>query len=84
MKRNITLSIDAELLAQAERLAGPGEGRTALFERLLAHGIRHVEDTELDEIYDRAMAKHPPTDAAAAALSAKSRAAYTSTHGARG
>jgi hypothetical protein len=82
MKRNISLSIDAELLEHAERLAQPGENRTALVERLLTHGIRHVEDAELDALYDRALAAHPPSDAAA--LTAKARAAYRSTHGPRG
>jgi hypothetical protein len=54
MKRNISVSLDAALLGRVERLAQPGENRSALVERLLEHGLRLAEELELDSEYARA------------------------------
>lgn len=83
MKRNISLSLDEELLIRAERLAAPGESRTAVIERLLLQSVRAAEDAELDAAYDRALARHPVTDAERERLSRMARAAYRGVHGTR-
>ncbi|HEY1297238.1 MAG TPA: hypothetical protein VGJ60_29520 [Chloroflexota bacterium] len=82
-KRNVSLSLDAHLLARAERLSEPGENRSALIERLLASAILIAEDAALDAAYDRALAAHPVTDEAQRQLQARANSAYRSVHGAR-
>jgi hypothetical protein len=82
-KRNVSLSLDAQLLARAEQLAQPDENRSALIERLLTSAIRVAEDAALDAVYDRALAGHPVTEAQQRELQARANSAYRSVHGAR-
>jgi hypothetical protein len=81
-KRNVSLSIDTDLLDRAEQLSQPGENRSALVERLLLSGIRAAEDAALDAAYDRALAAHPVSDAEQEQLQRRANAAYRSVHGA--
>jgi hypothetical protein len=81
MKRNISLSIDRALLERADRLARPGENRTALFERLLSRSVREEEEAALDALYDRVLADHPVTDTEQERRARIARAAYRSVHG---
>jgi metal-responsive CopG/Arc/MetJ family transcriptional regulator len=82
-KRNVTLSLDAQLLERVEKLSTPGENRSALVERLLRSAIRVAEDAALDAAYDRALAAHPVTEAAQRQLQARANSAYRNVHGAR-
>jgi hypothetical protein len=82
-KRNVSLSIDADLLDRAERLGEPGENRSALIERLLRRAIHAAEDVALDDAYDRALAAHPVTDASQEELLGRANSAYRSVHGSR-
>ena len=83
MKRNISLSLDEDLLERAERLAAPGESRTAVVERLLLQAVRVSEDAQLDALYDQAIARHPVTNVEQQRVTAMVRAAYRSAHGPR-
>ena len=83
-KRNISLSIDAELLDRAEHLGREGETRSALVERLLREAVRIVEEAVIDAQYDRALAAHPITEQEQVALRSRANAAYRSLHGPRG
>jgi hypothetical protein len=81
-KRNVSLSLDAQLLERAEQLGEPGENRSALIERLLKTAIRVAEDAALDAAYDRALAAHPVTARQQQELRARANSAYRSVHGA--
>ena len=83
MKRNMTVSLDVDLIARVERLAQPDENRSALVARLLAQAARIAEDAEIDALYDRALAAHPVTEEQQRALQQRARAAYRSVHGPR-
>jgi hypothetical protein len=82
-KRNVSLSIDANVLHRAEQLSEPGENRSALIERLLRRAIHAAEDAALDAAYDRALAAHPVTDASQKELLGRANSAYRSVHGSR-
>ncbi len=48
------------MLTRADELLGrPGEGRSALFARVLGEAVRVAEEAEIDAEYDRAYAEHP-------------------------
>jgi len=55
-----SISLPTELLARVDKLlARPGEGRNALFARVLGQAVRSAEDAEIDAEYERAYAEHP-------------------------
>ena len=55
-----SISLPTELLARVDKLlARPGEGRNALFARVLGEAVRAAEDAEIDAEYERAYAEHP-------------------------
>jgi len=51
----VSITLPSELLAQAARLARPGEGRSSILARLLAAAV----ERELDERYADAYRRHP-------------------------
>jgi hypothetical protein len=82
-KRNVSLSLDRDLLDRAEQLSQPSENRSALVERLLRSAIRNAEDAALDAAYDRALAKHPVSATGQQRLQTRANSAYRSVHGSR-
>src|SRR6266851_179922 len=55
-----SISMPTELLARVDKLlARPGEGRNALFARVLDEAVRAAEEAEIDAEYERAYAEHP-------------------------
>jgi metal-responsive CopG/Arc/MetJ family transcriptional regulator len=59
----VSVSLPNSLLARADAVLGrPGEGRSALFARVLDEAVRAAEEAEIDAEYERAYAEHPITD----------------------
>src|SRR5258708_638229 len=59
----VSVSLSSTLLARADAVLGrPGEGRSALFTRVLDEAVRAAEEAEIDAEYERAYAEHPITD----------------------
>jgi metal-responsive CopG/Arc/MetJ family transcriptional regulator len=59
----VSVSLPSALLARADEVLGrPGEGRSALFARVLDEAVRTAEEAEIDAEYERAYAQHPITD----------------------
>jgi metal-responsive CopG/Arc/MetJ family transcriptional regulator len=59
----LSISLPSSLLARADEiLARPGEGRSALFARVLDEAVRAAEEAEIDAEYERAYAEHPLTE----------------------
>ena len=56
----VSVSLPSSLLTRADEILGrPGEGRSALFARVLGEAVRAAEEAEIDAEYDRAYAEHP-------------------------
>jgi len=80
----LSISLSSELLARADQtLARPGEGRSALIARVLAQALRAADEAEIDAAYDRALEKHPITEADLNRTNALARAAVRSTQAPR-
>lgn len=59
----LSISLPSSLLTRADEILGrPGEGRSALFTRVLDEAVRAAEEAEIDAEYERAYAEHPITD----------------------
>src|ERR1700716_3225593 len=59
----VSVSLPNSLPARADAvLARPGEGRSALFARVLDEAVRAAEEAEIDAEYERAYAEHPLTE----------------------
>jgi metal-responsive CopG/Arc/MetJ family transcriptional regulator len=59
----VSVSLPSSLLARADEVLGrPGEGRSALFARVLDEAVRAAEEAEIDAEYERAYAEHPFTE----------------------
>jgi metal-responsive CopG/Arc/MetJ family transcriptional regulator len=59
----VSVSLPSSLLARADALLGrPGEGRSALFARVLNEAVNVAEEAEIDAEYERAYREHPFTD----------------------
>ncbi len=56
----VSVSLPSSLLARVNKLLGrPGEGRSALFRRVLDDAVRAAEEAEIDAEYERAYREHP-------------------------
>lgn len=76
----VSISLPSALLARADALLGrPGEGRSALFARVLDEAVRTAEEAEIDAQYERAYREHPITQADLERTNAIARAAIRST-----
>jgi len=59
----VSVSLPNALLARADAILGrPGEGRSALFARVLDEAVRAAEEAEIDAEYERAYAERPISD----------------------
>ena len=59
----LSVSLPRALLARADEVLGrPGEGRSAMFARLLDAAVRAAEEAEIDAEYERAYRDHPIED----------------------
>jgi hypothetical protein len=76
----LSISVPTELLVRVDQLlARPGEGRSALIARLITQALRAAEEAEIDAAYDRALARHPLTQADLQRSDTLARAAIRST-----
>jgi metal-responsive CopG/Arc/MetJ family transcriptional regulator len=59
----VSVSLPTALLARADEILGrPGEGRSALFARILNQAVGTAEEAEIDAEYERAYKDHPIGD----------------------
>jgi len=73
MKRNVSITIDEDLVSRVEHLARPAENRSAAIERLLRSAVEAAEEAALMDQYARGYAEHPYTDDEEANLDAFQR-----------
>jgi metal-responsive CopG/Arc/MetJ family transcriptional regulator len=80
----LSISVPTDLLARADTvLAKPGEGRSALLNRVLDEAVRAAEEAAIDAQYERAYREHPITREDLDRTRAFARAAIRSTRRAR-
>jgi len=69
------------LLTRADEILGrPGEGRSALFARVLGEAVRAAEEAEIDAEYEQAYAEHPIAQEERRVLDAFTKASVRSLH----
>jgi metal-responsive CopG/Arc/MetJ family transcriptional regulator len=80
----VSISVPSSLLARADELLGrPGEGRSALFARVLDEAVRTAEEAQIDAQYERAFREHAISQADLDRTNALARAAIRGTRRAR-